>query len=56
MFYKLPIELEYKILFMAHPVLSQEIKDEIKNYKFLKKKSYMMFHHPIKSLLFFLHR
>lgn len=52
MFYKLPIELEYKILFMAHPILKQEIKDEINNYKFLKKKSSIMFHHPIKSLLF----
>ena len=35
MFYKLPKELEDKILFLSHPILSKSIQNEIKNYKFI---------------------
>lgn len=49
-FDNLPIELEYKIYFFAHPKLSSDIQKQIKNYK--KPKIHIRFSHPIADLLY----
>lgn len=53
MFKNLPLEIENKILFLAHPQLSKDIKIQIKNYK--NKNTYdLRFQHPINPLFFIL--
>lgn len=35
---RLPIEIEYKIYFYAHPMLDKKLQKEIKNHSFRTKK------------------
>jgi hypothetical protein len=48
---ELPIEIIDKIIFMAHPIMNKNLQNQIKNYK-RKRKSKLIFNHPLEMLLF----